>query len=61
MYKQRSQRTIQKAFSGEIKNFTGIDAPYENPQNPEIIIKNLTIDRSVDKNYKIFKYEDYIS
>ena len=51
----------KKALSGEIKNFTGIDAPYENPQNPEIIIKNLTIDRSVDKIIKYLKYEDYIS
>ena len=28
-----------KARSGEIKNFTGIDAPYEAPQNPDIEIK----------------------
>lgn len=29
----------KKARAGEIKNFTGIDAPYENPVNPDIIIK----------------------
>jgi bifunctional enzyme CysN/CysC len=28
-----------KARAGEIKNFTGIDSPYEPPQNPEIHIK----------------------
>ena len=28
-----------KARAGEIKNFTGIDAPYEAPQNPDIEIK----------------------
>ena len=28
----------KKARSGEIKGFTGIDAPYEAPRNPEIII-----------------------
>ncbi len=28
----------EKARSGEIDNFTGIDAPYEEPENPEIMI-----------------------
>ena len=27
-----------KARSGELKNFTGIDSPYEEPRNPEIIV-----------------------
>ncbi len=27
-----------KARLGELKNFTGIDSPYEEPQNPEIIV-----------------------
>ncbi len=30
----------KKARSGEIKNFTGIDSPYEAPENPEIHINN---------------------
>ena len=38
----------KKAINGEIKGFTGIDAPYEEPQNPEIEIKNMTIDESVN-------------
>lgn len=29
----------KKARSGEIKNFTGIDSPYEKPLNPDMIIK----------------------
>ncbi len=29
----------KKARAGEIKNFTGIDAPYEAPRNPDIHIK----------------------
>lgn len=29
----------KKARAGEIKNFTGIDAPYENPKNPDLEIK----------------------
>lgn len=28
----------KKARAGEIKGFTGIDAPYEAPENPEIVI-----------------------
>ncbi|MDA8905987.1 adenylyl-sulfate kinase [Candidatus Thioglobus sp.] len=28
----------KKARSGEIKNYTGIDSPYEAPENPELII-----------------------
>ena len=28
----------KKARRGELKNFTGIDSPYEAPENPEIYI-----------------------
>ena len=30
-----------RALSGEIKNFTGVDSPYEAPQNPEIHLQTL--------------------
>ncbi|PBC02084.1 sulfate adenylyltransferase subunit CysN [Mesorhizobium sp. WSM3860] len=30
-----------RALSGEIKNFTGVDSPYETPENPEIRLKTL--------------------
>lgn len=33
----------KKARAGEIKDFTGIDSPYESPENPEITIKNINI------------------
>ncbi|MCD2258241.1 adenylyl-sulfate kinase [Psychroserpens luteolus] len=41
----------KKARAGEIKNMTGISAPYEVPQNPDIIIKteHESIDVSVAK------------
>ena len=29
----------KKARAGEIKGFTGIDAPYEPPENPELVLK----------------------
>jgi bifunctional enzyme CysN/CysC len=28
----------KKARSGKLKNFTGIDSPYEAPENPELIL-----------------------
>jgi len=30
----------EKAKMGEIKNFTGIDSPYEKPVNPEIVVRS---------------------
>ncbi len=30
----------KKALAGEIKNFTGIDDPYEPPLNPEVVIRS---------------------
>ena len=38
----------KKALNGEIKGFTGIDAPYEKPKNAEIEIKDMTIEESVN-------------
>lgn len=39
----------KKARAGEIKNFTGIDAPYEAPVNPEIHLKTdaMTVEQEV--------------
>lgn len=39
----------KKAKSGEIKEFTGISAPYEEPGNPEIVLEtdNLSIEQCV--------------
>lgn len=28
----------EKALAGEIKNFTGVDDPYEEPENPELVL-----------------------
>ena len=36
-----------KAKSGALKNFTGVDAPYEAPVNPEIHLQ--TVGQSADK------------
>ena len=50
--KETLRDCIKKALSGEIKGFTGIDAPYEKPTNPEIVIKNLSISESVESLLK---------
>src|SRR5678810_526901 len=34
----------KKARAGELKNFTGIDSPYEEPENPEIVVDTMTMD-----------------
>ncbi|PON10345.1 adenylyl-sulfate kinase, partial [Candidatus Entotheonella serta] len=40
----------KKARAGEIKNFTGIDDPYEAPVKPEIHLQtdDITLDEEVD-------------
>ncbi len=45
-----------KAYRGEIKNFTGIDSPYEAPETPEIHLKTVGRD-SVDLAKEV---EDYV-
>ena len=41
----------KKAKKGEIKNFTGISAPYEEPENPDLVVdtQKLSLDESVAK------------
>lgn len=49
---QRDVKGLYKrARKGEIKNFTGIDSPYEAPQNPEISVRSdqLSIDQCVEE------------
>lgn len=37
----------EKARAGEIKDFTGLDSPYEPPLNPEIHLINQTVSNSI--------------
>jgi len=41
----------KKARAGEIPNFTGIDSPYEAPQNPDIVLEagRFGVEQCVDK------------
>jgi adenylylsulfate kinase len=44
-----------KARKGEIKDFTGINAPYEAPEKPdiEVVTDNITVREAVDKIYPV--------
>ncbi len=41
----------EQAMNGEIDNFTGVSAPYEEPENPDLVLdtKNLTVEECVEK------------
>jgi len=41
----------RKALAGEIKNFTGVDDPYEEPESPELVVETdkETLEESVQK------------
>ncbi|WP_163580180.1 adenylyl-sulfate kinase [Gracilibacillus saliphilus] len=52
----------QKARSGEIKGFTGIDAPYEEPEHPELVIdtENKSVDEAVAEIIAYLETRNYI-
>lgn len=52
----------EKARAGEIKNFTGIDAPYEAPENPEVVVETdkQTLEESVEQVIQFLQEEGYI-
>jgi adenylylsulfate kinase len=53
----------EKAAAGEIKGFTGVDDPYEPPQNPEVVCRTDTesVDESVNKVFAKLQELGYIS
>jgi adenylylsulfate kinase len=53
----------KKARAGEIPNFTGISAPYEAPNAPEIVLKTATksIEESAEELIAYLKGHNYIS
>ena len=64
MCEQRDVKGLYaKARSGEIKNFTGIDDPYEEPKNAEITVNTSTstLDDEVHQIIKYMKNTNYIS
>ena len=53
----------KQARAGEIADFTGIDAPYEEPENPElrIITDNATPDESAEKIMEYLSEKRFLS
>lgn len=43
----------KKARAGEVKNFTGIDSPYESPEHPDIVLQTHTL--SVEESIRILQ------
>jgi len=52
----------KKARAGEIKGFTGIDAPYEEPTSPEVTVDSdkLSVDEAIDQIIEYLKTNDYL-
>ena len=52
----------KRALAGEIKNFTGVDDPYEIPPNPELIVDTdiESVDESVEKVLRYLEKNDYL-
>ena len=52
----------KKARAGEIKDFTGISAPYEAPENPDMIIDTdkMSLEKSVEKVMDLLIERDVI-
>ena len=53
----------KKALAGEIKNLTGLQAPYEEPQNPELVLdtKNQTVEQSITQLTSKLKELGYLT
>ncbi|MDY6878365.1 MAG: adenylyl-sulfate kinase [Chloroflexota bacterium] len=51
-----------KAFAGEIKNFTGVSDPYEEPENPEVVCHTAqeTVEESAENIIAYLEGQGYI-
>jgi adenylylsulfate kinase len=61
--KRDTKGLYKKAKEGIIKDFTGINAPYEEPEHPELVLdtNKETIEESVEKVLTILKKQKIIS
>jgi adenylylsulfate kinase len=48
----------EKAFAGEIKGFTGVDDPYEQPSAPEVVVDTESLDPEESAQLVIAKLEE---
>lgn len=53
----------KKALAGEIKNLTGLQAPYEEPEKPELVIdtEKHTVEESIELITSTLKKQDYLN
>jgi bifunctional enzyme CysN/CysC len=53
----------KKARQGQIKNFTGIDSPYEPPENPDIRVDTTTLsaEDAADKIVKLLEERGFLT
>jgi len=53
----------KRARAGEIKNYTGIDSPYEAPSNPELVIdtESESLEESVARVIGLLKSKEIIN
>jgi len=51
-----------KARAGEVKNFTGIDDPYEDPDAPEVVLPTheLSVEEAVEHLYSLLKDRGHV-
>jgi adenylylsulfate kinase-like enzyme len=51
----------EKAFRGEIREFTGVSAPYEAPEQAEVVVDTrvLSINEAAEKVLKVVSYENF--
>jgi len=58
---QRDPTTYAKARSGELRNFTGVSAPYEAPANADLVLSHeFSVDVCVDKVVALLKAKGVI-
>ena len=53
----------KKARAGELKNFTGIDSPYQRPENPEVYLDmaKLDLEQAVDRIMTYLRDHGYLT
>ena len=63
MIERDTKGLYKRALSGEIKNFTGISDPYEEPQDPEIVVETDTesVETSVTKILEGIEQAGYLA
>jgi adenylylsulfate kinase-like enzyme len=58
VYRERDVKGLyRRALAGEIKEMTGVDDPYEVPENPEIVVDTLAVTPAQSSEYVLRQLE----